>query len=111
MIIFFNKFHERPLPYNMITSYNINNNAFLYIITLLYTYWAGISVILHLVAEDNLFGIILANLYGRIYMIHNEIKTIYKDSLSISKQTKQNIFNIFHEKLNSSIRKLVILYK
>ncbi|EDW71039.2 uncharacterized protein Dvir_GJ17123 [Drosophila virilis] len=66
----------KPFPYKMHFPYDPNKNWIRYILTYLFTAYAGICVVTTLFAEDSLLGFFITHMCGQFCLLHERIDAL-----------------------------------
>lgn len=93
---------ERPFPYKMVFPYYAQRGA-PYVITYIYTAFAGFVAVTTLFSEDSLFGFFIIHTCGRFKVLHKQIEQILPKSYSsafdkygedVTEKVVQNEYNL-----------------
>ncbi|XP_037932098.1 odorant receptor 13a [Teleopsis dalmanni] len=70
---------EKPFPYKMLFPYDAHH-GWRYVLTYIFTSYAGICVVTTLFAEDSIFGFFVTYTCGQFRILHKNIDTIVLDA-------------------------------
>lgn len=74
---------EKPFPYKMLFPFNANY-GWRYVITYIFTSYAGICVVTTLFAEDSIFGFFITYTWGKFKILHQRIDNIIIDASQLT---------------------------
>jgi len=68
---------EKPFPYKMVFPYNPYHNWISYVLTYIFTSYAGICVVTTLFAEDTILGFFITYTCGQFRLLHEQIDKLF----------------------------------
>ncbi|KAH8287523.1 hypothetical protein KR054_009539 [Drosophila jambulina] len=71
--------YEKPFPYKMVFPYDPYSSWTRYILTYMFTSYAGICVVTTLFAEDSIFGFFITYTCGQFRLLHENINKLFTD--------------------------------
>nr|XP_041630985.1 odorant receptor 13a [Drosophila kikkawai] len=71
--------HEKPFPYKMVFPYDPYSSWTRYVLTYVFTSYAGICVVTTLFAEDSIFGFFITYTCGQFRLLHDNINKLFTD--------------------------------
>ncbi|XP_052855497.1 odorant receptor 13a isoform X3 [Drosophila gunungcola] len=95
---------DRPFPYKMVFPYNANKSWIGYVLTYMFTSYAGICVVTTLFAEDSLFGFFITYTCGQFQLLHERIDNLFTESNEDDEQMQLKRLKGIVEKHNNIIR-------
>ncbi|KAM7348948.1 odorant receptor 13a [Cochliomyia hominivorax] len=75
---------EKPFPYKMLFPYNAHR-GWRYVVTYIFTSFAGICVVTTLFAEDSIFGFFITYTCGKFQILHERIDNLVIDAYQLVK--------------------------
>ncbi|XP_017066795.1 odorant receptor 13a [Drosophila eugracilis] len=79
---------DKPFPYKMVFPYNPQNSWLRYVLTYMFTSYAGVCVVTTLFAEDTILGFFITYTCGQFQLLHERIEKILKGT---NAETAENI--------------------
>ncbi|EDV46924.1 uncharacterized protein Dere_GG17935 [Drosophila erecta] len=71
---------NKPFPYKMIFPYDAQSSSIRYVLTYVFTSYAGICVVTTLFAEDTIFGFFITYTCGQFQLLHQRIAGLFRGS-------------------------------
>lgn len=75
---------EKPFPYKMLFPFNAHQ-GWRYVLTYIFTSYAGICVVTTLFAEDSIFGFFITYTWGKFKILHQRIDNIVIDAYQLTR--------------------------
>ncbi|XP_016973054.1 odorant receptor 13a [Drosophila rhopaloa] len=95
---------DRPFPYKMVFPYNANKSWISYVLTYIFTSYAGICVVTTLFAEDSLFGFFITYTCGQFQLLHERIDKLFTEHNENDEQMQLERLKGIVQKQNNIIR-------
>ncbi|XP_017050733.1 odorant receptor 13a isoform X2 [Drosophila ficusphila] len=98
---------DKPFPYKMVFPYNPNKNGISYVLTYMFTSYAGICVVTTLFAEDTILGFFITHTCGQFRLLHERIDKLFtkvNNSVELSEDVQRMRLKSVVEKHNNIIR-------
>ncbi|KAH8237646.1 hypothetical protein KR038_004365 [Drosophila bunnanda] len=71
--------YEKPFPYKMVFPYDPYSSWTRYVLTYIFTSYAGICVVTTLFAEDSIFGFFITYTCGQFRLLHENINKLFTE--------------------------------
>ncbi|KAH8421372.1 hypothetical protein KR009_003285 [Drosophila setifemur] len=95
---------EKPFPYKMVFPYDPYSSWLTYVLTYMFTSYAGICVVTTLFAEDSLFGFFITYTCGQFQLLHESIDNLFMVGNVKEQHLQQRRLKSIVQKHNNIIR-------
>lgn len=96
--------HIKPFPYKMVFPYDPYCSLMVYVITYMFTSYAGICVVTTLFAEDSVFGFFITYTCCQFQLLHEKIRCLFMEEIELN-ANDQNEWQIYYKRLESIVEK------
>lgn len=102
---------NKPFPYKMIFPYDAQSSWIRYVMTYIFTSYAGICVVTTLFAEDTILGFFITYTCGQFHLLHQRIAGLFTGSnAELAESIQLERLKRIVEKHNNIIRLVLCQY-